>query len=132
MTPCTAGTLSYVINEDGTVGACEILDPSQSLGSSTGTQRSGIPLKAPPAGHQSTPVVLSRREIGDTRGQNGSGRTFVDLVRSDEARQLRKWIRDTECRCTYECAMTTNTLFSWPLAKRLYSGVAGSLIKGGR
>ena len=132
VTPCTAGTLSYVINEDGTVAACEILDLSQNLGSITGTQRSGIPLEAKPADHRSTPVVLSESKISDAVNRNGPGRTFVDLVKSDEARQLRKWIRDTECRCTYECAMTTNTLFSWPLAGQLYRGVASSIVKGGR
>ena len=55
-------------------------------------------------------------------------RSFGDLVRSEDARRLRKWIRDTECRCTYECAMTTNALFSWPLAGRLYGEAARSLV----
>ena len=27
-------------------------------------------------------------------------------------KELRKFITKTECKCTYECAMTTNTLFN--------------------
>ena len=37
------------------------------------------------------------------------------LTRSPEAADLRDWIRDTRCRCTYECANSANALFSWPM-----------------
>ena len=130
VTPCTAGSLSYVINEDGSVAACEILDKSQVLGSLTGTQRSGVPLRPP--GEVSVAVSVGETD-GGNRGLDSAASTFVELVRSDEERRLRTWIRETECRCTYECAMTTNTLFSWPLAGRLYGGVVGSMVgSGGR
>jgi MoaA/NifB/PqqE/SkfB family radical SAM enzyme len=130
VTPCTAGSLSYVINEDGLVAACEILDKSQVLGSLTGTQRSGEPLRPP--GEVSVAVSVGETD-GGNRELDSAGSTFVELVRSDEARRLRTWIRETECRCTYECAMTTNTLFSWPLAGRLFGGVVGSMVgSGGR
>ena len=131
VTPCTAGTLSYVITENGAIAACEILDPSQEIGSVTGTQRSGTPLGSKPVSPQSTPVALGRSRNGDSGNGDEADSTFADLVRSDRARQLRKWIRDTECHCTYECAMTTNTLFSWPLARQLYGGMVASIVKGG-
>ncbi len=132
VTPCTAGTLSYVINEDGSVGACEILEESQSIGSISGTQRSGSPLQPTGAdGGRSVGVAVA---LGATRHRNDDSVddwSFGDLVRSEDARRFRKWIRDTECRCTYECAMTTNALFSWPLAGRLYGEVARSMVKPG-
>jgi hypothetical protein len=93
VTPCTAGTLSYVIMEDSRVSPCEIL--------------------ADTIGSISNPVP---------------GNSFFRMVRSGKARALRNWIRESECRCTYECAMSTNTLFSWPLAGRLYGRLAKSLL----
>lgn len=81
VTPCTAGTLSYVIMEDGRLTPCEILPDT--LGNITGPQ------------------------------------TFREMVSSEGARKLRAWISDTKCKCTYECAMSTNTLFSWPMSRRM-------------
>ena len=43
---------------------------------------------------------------------------IMTLMRSREAAELRSWIRDTRCRCTYECANSTNALFSWPMTWR--------------
>ena len=81
VTPCTAGTLSYVIWEDGRVNACEILP--------------------------------------DTIG-NVNNQTFPkNIFKSDKAKELRKKIKDTNCKCTYECAMSTNTFFSWNMTKKL-------------
>ena len=77
VTPCTAGNLSYVIMEDGTVKPCEILDDS----------------------------------IGNVISDNN----ISEIFRSKKAKELRRWITKTKCKCTYECAMTVNTLFSWPL-----------------
>lgn len=86
VTPCTAGTLSYVIMEDGRVSPCEILPDT--IGYATDTKVS-----------------------------------FAKMIHTEKARKLRRWIRDTECKCTYECAMSTNTLFSWPMTKRLAKAV---------
>lgn len=93
VTPCTAGTLSYVIMEDGRVKPCEILEDS--IGSIT--DRS---------------VTLS----------------FPQMVKALSATELRHWIRESKCKCTYECAQTTNTLFSWPMSGRLGLGVSRSLL----
>ena len=125
VTPCTAGTLSYVINEDGTVAACEILDPERNLGAIEGTQRSGKPLM--PLADKGIPVVLGPVG-GGSASSDASLSTFRELVQSDKAAALRTWIRDTECRCTWECAMSTNTFFSWPFAGNLYRRLAKSLV----
>ncbi len=93
ITPCMAGTLSYVIMEDGRVMPCEILSDN----------------------------------IGSIRGV-GDDTSFATVIRSSKAVNLRKWIRDTKCRCTYECAMSTNTLFSWPLMGRLFKRYVGALV----
>ena len=130
VTPCTAGTLSYVINEDGALAACEILDPSKNVGSLSGTQRSGKSLTGLVTHDNSTAVLLGRKDEA-MRPTDLSGNppvTFTDLVRSERAKELRRWIRDTECRCTYECAMSTNTLFSWPLAGQLYRRTAKAVL----
>ncbi len=82
VTPCTAGTLSYVIMEDGSVKPCEILFD----------------------------------KIGDVYDKDKS---FFDIVRSKKTKKLREWIRDSECKCTYECAMSTNTLFSLNMIPKL-------------
>ena len=86
VTPCVAGTLSYVIMEDGRLKACEILDDA----------------------------------IGTTAASENPATGFRSLAQSVQARNLRTWIRDTRCRCTYECAQSTNTLFSWPMTFRLF------------
>jgi len=80
VTPCTAGTLSYVVMEDARLRPCEIL--SDSLG-------------------------------------KVDQRPLAELIATPEAGELRRWIRDTKCRCTYECAMSSNVLFSWPMTWRL-------------
>lgn len=95
LTPCTAGTLSYVVMEDGRIKSCEILSDT----------------------------------IGNIKDQ---GISFADIARSPQARKLRARIRDTKCRCTYECAMSTNTLFSWPMSKRLALSFFKSLFESYR
>ena len=81
VTPCTAGSLSYVVWEDGRVNACEILP--------------------------------------DTIGNVNNSTFPKNIFQSSEAKKLRKKIKDTKCRCTYECAMSTNTFFSWNMTKKL-------------
>ena len=78
--PCTAGTLSAVVFEDGSVHPCEILGKS----------------------------------IGNL---NQTGWDLGALWHGEPARALRREIRDTKCRCTWECAQADNVLFrpqNWP------------------
>ena len=81
VTPCTAGTLSYVVWEDGRVNACEILNDE--IGN------------------------LNQEEIPD------------NFFQSKKSTTLRNKIKNTKCKCTYECAMSTNTFFSWNMTKKM-------------
>lgn len=92
VTPCTAGTLSYVIMEDGRLTPCEILPDT--IGNVTGAQ------------------------------------SFREMVTGPGAQKLRTWISETNCKCTYECAMSTNTLFSWPMSRRMIRSLVGDLVFG--
>lgn len=92
VTPCTAGTLSYVIMEDGRLTPCEILPDT----------------------------------IGNVTGSD----SFRELVTGKDARRLRHWIAATNCKCTYECAMSTNTLFSWPMSWRMVKSLTNDLVFG--
>lgn len=94
VTPCTAGSLQYVIWEDGRVNACEMLPDS--IGN-----------------------ITADGEQGDLRR----------IVKSAAAKDLRQRIKQTECKCSYECAMTMNTLFSWPLAGKLWGEVAARALR---
>ena len=75
VTPCTAGNLSYVTMEDGSLKPCERL--SDNLGS------------------------VNREDVDMDK-----------LFYSTAAKTLRKKIKDTKCKCTFECAMSTNVLFN--------------------
>ncbi|MFT7669891.1 MAG: MoaA/NifB/PqqE/SkfB family radical SAM enzyme [Planctomycetota bacterium] len=72
--PCTAGSMSAVIFEDGSVQPCEIL--------------------------------------GESMGNlNDVGWDLTKLWEAAAANDLRKKIKDTRCRCTWECAQADNVLF---------------------
>ena len=43
---------------------------------------------------------------------------FSNIVKSNSANISRKNIVKSKCMCTYECAMSTNALFSWPMTKK--------------
>ena len=93
VTPCTAGNLSYVIMEDGSLKSCEIL--SDNLGKISMNKKSSI----------------------------------KDLFFSNKAKKLRSWIYKTECKCTYECAMSTNTLFTMPMIKQWVKKIPSIIFK---
>ena len=48
------------------------------------------------------------------------------IFTSNKAKKLRKEITDTKCKCTYECAMSTNALFSWPMTKKYFGLISGN------
>ena len=51
------------------------------------------------------------------------------LFLSKKAKDLRSWIVKTKCKCTYECAMSTNTLFTWPMIKKWAKKLPEELLK---
>jgi MoaA/NifB/PqqE/SkfB family radical SAM enzyme/GT2 family glycosyltransferase len=88
VTPCTAGSLIYVIWEDGRVNACEMLPDT----------------------------------VGNVLGDKPEN-DFRTIVKNQTAQNLRERIVKEKCKCSYECAMTVNTLFSWPIAGTLWKRV---------
>lgn len=71
--PCRAGALFGIINADGTVRPCEILD----------------------------------KPLGNLRDYNYD---FLKLWHDSPAAEARRWIAQTKCHCTYECAWSFNIL----------------------
>ena len=57
--------------------------------------------------------------LHDSIGNITDENVDASFFKSKKAINLRKKIKDTKCKCTYECAMTTNTLFSWNMTKKL-------------
>ena len=45
------------------------------------------------------------------------------------ASENRKWIKDTKCRCTYECANSTNALFNTNMLPGLIKTIYKDLTK---
>lgn len=68
--------------------------------------------------------------LPDSIGNVTSTVSFREMVTGDAAKQLRTWITESHCKCTYECAMSTNTLFSWPMSKRMIKSLAGDFVLG--
>ena len=91
VTNCTAGNLSYVGMEDGTLKPCEILN----------------------------------NKIGNF----AKGKGMQTLFKSNDAKELRKFIKDTKCKCTYECAMSTNTLFNGNMFLKLIKQATKDMLR---
>ncbi|HNT05129.1 MAG TPA: hypothetical protein PKJ21_02980, partial [Anaerolineae bacterium] len=49
---------------------------------------------------------------------------FKKLWYSQRADELRRWIRDTKCFCTYECFLTINILFNPLVLPRVFKEYA--------
>jgi len=56
--------------------------------------------------------------IGNIIGSSAEN-NLRNIIQSDKAKTLRKRIRDTHCKCTYECAMTVNTLLNPDMAMQV-------------
>lgn len=55
------------------------------------------------------PCEILNKKIGNIRDTDYN---FKKLWYSDRGAEIRKFIKDTKCYCTYECAITTNILFN--------------------
>lgn len=99
VTPCRAGRAMVVMDDQGAVEPCEILDGFISEGK--------VPLGSSRLG--------SMREFGyDIRS----------ILANRHARQVVETIVSSKCRCTYECAMAVNVLYTPPLLLRTLVRVA--------
>ena len=85
--PCVAGSKMVTLDDQGQIKPCEMLEHIQE------TDRFGL---------------------GNVRDYDYD---IPVLMRSAKACGVRKWIRDTECHCTFECANMANVVFNyrtWP------------------
>jgi MoaA/NifB/PqqE/SkfB family radical SAM enzyme len=92
--PCVAGSKLVVIRADGTVDPCEILETL-------------APLEKRPAG-------LENFSLGNLRECDYR---ISDICYSDKAEGVRRFIKDTKCHCTFECALFASMIFGpacWP------------------
>lgn len=92
--PCLAGSKLAVVEADGTTRPCEILHVLYP----EGRPESGLP----------------DFELGNLRDNDHD---LGKIMRSDKARRVIKFIRDSRCHCTFECALFNSIVFSprqWP------------------
>ena len=69
--------------------------------------------------------------LSDSLGKvTDEGADFKKMIKSSTAKELRTRIVDEKCKCTYECSMSTNTLFSWPMSRRLAGALTGEFFGG--
>jgi MoaA/NifB/PqqE/SkfB family radical SAM enzyme len=100
---CRAGETLVEVDAAGRVYPCELLPQLQPGG-------------APAAG-------IERWELG---GLRDSGYDVGRIMRSDQARRVREWVRDTGCFCTFECAAYNNLVFS----PRAWPAIVGKIVAG--
>ena len=92
VTTCSAGNLSYVSMEDGSLKPCEILK--------------------------------------DTLGTIKTSKVNMNkMFFSSEAKNLRKKIINTKCKCTFECAMSSNVLFNGNMVPKIINQTVKDVLK---
>ena len=62
--------------------------------------------------------ILEDKLLGDLRKNNMN---FLEIWKNAETRKIKKFIKDTKCNCTYECALTYNILGNWRYQPSLIS-----------
>ncbi len=70
-------------------------------------------------------------EILESSYGNIKENSVIDIIsnKNDIAFENRKWIKETKCRCTYECANSTNALFNTNMLPGLLKTVYKDLVK---
>jgi MoaA/NifB/PqqE/SkfB family radical SAM enzyme len=58
-------------------------------------------------------------EILDDKYGNIKKEKIENIINSKSSKENRNWIKKTKCRCTYECANSTNALFNLNMAPKL-------------
>jgi MoaA/NifB/PqqE/SkfB family radical SAM enzyme len=92
--PCVAGGKLVVIRADGTVDPCEIL-------------KTLVPPEKRPEG-------LTDFSLGNLRDNEYC---LSDIHYSEKASRVRRFIKNTKCHCTFECALFASVIFGpacWP------------------
>ena len=62
--------------------------------------------------------ILEDKLLGDLRQNNMN---FTEIWKGAETKKIKKFIKDTKCNCTYECALTYNILGNWRYQPSLIS-----------
>lgn len=68
-------------------------------------------------------------EILDNKYGNIKKEKIEDIINSKSSKENRNWIKKTKCRCTYECANSTNALFNLNMAPKLAKTLINDLIQ---
>ncbi len=55
------------------------------------------------------PCEILNDEIGNLRDYNFD---FQKLMKSDQQKKIYKWIKDTKCKCSFECALAANVTWN--------------------
>ncbi len=66
--------------------------------------------------------ILDKKLLGDLRKNDMN---FMKIWKNEKTTEVKKFIKNTNCNCTYECALTYNVLGNWRYQPRLI----GSLFK---
>ena len=64
--------------------------------------------------------ILEDKKIGELRGYDMN---FIKMWKEKKAKEIKKFILETKCNCTYECALSYNILSNWRYQPRLISAV---------
>ena len=70
--------------------------------------------------------ILENRKLGNLRNYKMN---MLELLQNAEARSCKKFIKDTNCHCTYECAWSINIISNKQYIPSLASGVAKSYFR---
>lgn len=54
------------------------------------------------------------------------------VLSTPKAKETIKWIKDTKCKCTFECAVNTNVVFGWRAYPRVLRRVWQLILRGDR
>ena len=61
--------------------------------------------------------ILEDKKIGNLRDYNMN---FKELWKNDLNKKTKKWILESKCRCTYECALSFNIIGNYRYYPRLF------------
>ena len=64
--------------------------------------------------------ILEDKLIGNLRDHDMN---FMEMWNSESNTEIKKFIKDTKCRCTYECALSFNILGNWRYQHRLVASL---------
>lgn len=68
-------------------------------------------------------------EVLETSYGNIKEENVLDIINNNKAVKNRKWIKNTKCRCTYECANSTNALFNYNMLPSLFKTMVKDMLR---